>query len=186
MLKHLAIAVVGFLIFAGQADAIDFSEIRSEDEKRIRRNAEQGDASSQYVLGLNYQHGFYITQKDYVEAVSWYRKAAEQGLAEAQFSLGLMYQQGQGVLQDYPEAKRWYLLAAEQGNGEAQANLGMMYGKGLGIIQDYVVAHMWSNLSASTGNKDARRNRDILARRMTPDQIAEAQRLAREWMAERQ
>ena len=46
---------------------------------------------------------------------------------------------------------------------------------------DYVMAHMWVNLSAAQGHKKAVKARDILAKKMTPDQIAEAQRLAREW-----
>ncbi len=63
-----------------------------------------------------------------------------------------------------------------------------MYGKGRGVPQDYVQAHMWLNLAASrlppgTGRERTVKNRDILAAKMTPAQIAEAQRLAREWMA---
>ena len=50
-----------------------------------------------------------------------------------------------------------------------------------GVPQDYVLAHMWFNLSAAQGNGDAVKNRDIAAGLMTPDQLAEAQRLAREW-----
>ena len=201
MLKHFTVALVSFLIMTGQAAAIEVlnaqpivikvsserSEEMSPSDRRIRRNAEQGDAASQYVLGLQYELGVYgVTPQNYVEAVRWYRKAAERGLDTAKFSLGLMYQQGKGVPQSYAEAIRWYLAGAEQGYADAQANLGVIYGNGLGIPQDYVLAHMWSNLAASSGNKDAQRNRDILARRMTPDQVAEAQRLARDWIAKRQ
>ncbi|MEW6489913.1 MAG: hypothetical protein AB1578_18640 [Thermodesulfobacteriota bacterium] len=60
-----------------------------------------------------------------------------------------------------------------------------MYGKGEGVPQDYAEAHKWYNLAASglTGeDRDrAARNRDHVAEKMTPAQIAEAQRLAREW-----
>ena len=55
-----------------------------------------------------------------------------------------------------------------------------MYGLGQGVIQDNVYAHMWWNIAASQGNKDAVTNRDIVAGKMTPSQIAEAQDLARE------
>ena len=51
--------------------------------------------------------------------------------------------------------------------------------------QDYVRAHMWFNLSAAQGNQDAAKNRDNIAKRMTPAQIAEAQKLAREWQPKR-
>jgi uncharacterized protein len=52
---------------------------------------------------------------------------------------------------------------------------------GNGVLQDYVLAHMWLNLAAAQGDKDAAKQRDELAAKMTPDQIAEAQRLARKW-----
>ncbi len=65
-------------------------------------------------------------------------------------------------------------------------NLGLMYAKGQGVPQDYVEAHKWSDLAASRhrpGKKrdDSVHDRNFLAKRMTPAQIAEAQRLAREW-----
>lgn len=56
-----------------------------------------------------------------------------------------------------------------------------MYEKGQGVRQDFVQAHMWYNLSAADGEKRAAEARDALAKQMTPAQIAEAQRLAREW-----
>jgi uncharacterized protein len=43
---------------------------------------------------------------------------------------------------------------------------------------------MWLNLVAAKGNKDAEKNRGIVAAKMTPAQIAEAQKLAREWKAQ--
>jgi TPR repeat protein len=95
-----------------------------------------------------------------------------------------MYDTGQGVPQDYQEAERWYRLAAEQGHAKAQYNLGVMYTNGKGVPQDYVQAHTWINLAASratTGEAKYRLARDSLAERMTASQVAEAQRLAREW-----
>ena len=56
----------------------------------------------------------------------------------------------------------------------------------MGIHRDYVSAHMWYSLAAAQGNQEASINRDIIAKRMTPHQIAEAQRMAREWMAKHQ
>jgi TPR repeat protein len=94
-----------------------------------------------------------------------------------------MYDEGQGVAQDYKEAVRWYKLAAAQGNAKAQFNLGISYAKGEGVAQDYLRAHMWLNLAAIGGDADAVKSRDITARKMTPQQIAEAQKLARECQA---
>ncbi|MCH7889487.1 MAG: sel1 repeat family protein [Proteobacteria bacterium] len=142
--------------------------------------AEQGDAGAQFSLGFMYTTGQGVPQ-DYAEAVKWYRRAAEQGLAHAQLMLVVMYNEGQGVPQDYAEAAKWARLAAEQGHAYAQFSLGDMYGEGQGIPQDYVQAHLWYNLAAAQGIDTARKYRDIIAEKMTPAQIAEAQRLAREW-----
>jgi TPR repeat protein len=86
-----------------------------------------------------------------------------------------------GVPQDYAEAVKWFRRAAEQGQAGAQYNLGLMYGNGDGVPQDHMLAHMWFNLAAAQGLVPAKENRDIAAKRMTSEQIAEAQRLAREW-----
>ncbi len=95
-----------------------------------------------------------------------------------------MYYDGRGVPQDDAEAVRWYRKAAEQGLAQAQHNLGVMYANGQGVPQDYVLAHKWYNLSAARGGMAGNTTpRDYVASKMTPAQIAEAQRLAREWMA---
>ncbi len=124
---------------------------------------------------------------DYATALREWRPLAKQGYAEAQSNLGVMYDIGQGVPQDYAEAAKWYRKGAEQGYAAAQNNLGFMYEDGQGVPQDYAHAHMWYNLAASSFPPGVRnksvKNRDIVAKKMTPEQIAEAQRLAREWMA---
>ena len=83
--------------------------------------------------------------------------------------------------QDNAEAVKWYRKAADQGYADAQFNLGFMYKEGLGVQQDYVQAHMWFSLAATTGDRGAAESRDNVANLMTPPQIAEAQKLAREW-----
>ncbi len=100
---------------------------------------------------------------------------------DAQKALGSMYADGRGVVQDFMEAAKWYRKAAEQGHLIAQDELGRMYALGRGVAQDYVLAHMWLNLAAAKGMTDAAKERDELTSRMTSAQIAEAQRLAREW-----
>ena len=84
--------------------------------------------------------------------------------------------------EDDAEAVRWYRLAAEQGDDVGQLNLGFMYGNGDGVPEDDVFAYMWFNLSAAQGNVSAQSNKEIVEQRMTRDQIAEAQRLSREWI----
>ena len=141
--------------------------------------AEQGDAKAQFNLGVMYDNGQGVTQDD-KEAVKWYRKSAEQGDAKAQYNLGVMYGNGAGVTQYYKEAVKWYRKAAEQGHAKAQNNLGLMYYNGDGVLEDDVYAHMWWSIAASNGDDDAMKNRDIVAKRMTTEQLAEAQKLARE------
>ncbi len=153
--------------------------------KEWRPLAEQGDADAQYKLAIMYKNGQGVTQ-DYAEAVKWYRRAAAQGHAPAQNNFGLMYDQGRGVPQNFTEAVKWYRRAAAQGYANAQKNLGAMYQHGRGVTQDYIQAHKWYNIAASRlppgeDHNRAVHNRDIVEGTMTPAQIAEAQRLAREW-----
>jgi uncharacterized protein len=142
--------------------------------------ADQGYAGAQYMLGYIYFNGEGVPQ-DYATAASWWAKAAEKGLAHAQARLGIMYSEGRGVAQDHAAAVNWFRKAAERGYVEAQVLLGLKYWLGQGVPQDHVLAHMWFNLAAVGGDKDAVKGRDILAAQMTPAQIAEAQKLAREW-----
>jgi TPR repeat protein len=151
----------------------------------LRPLAEQGNASAQTALGVIYEHGQGVPQ-DFVQAVIWYNEAAYQGDPDAQTNLGAMYANGWGVPQDYAQAVVWYRQASERGNAGAQSNLGLMYEHGQGVPQDYVSAHMWLNLAATSRATDpaardeAAKERDMLAPKMTPAQIAEAQRLASE------
>ncbi len=109
------------------------------------------------------------------------RRLADQGDAQAQCELGFRYAHGYGVSRDDQEAAKLYRQAAEQEDADAQHVLGVMYDEGRGVPKDYVLAHMWLNLAAAKGGKDAVKLRDLLEEIMTPVQLAEAQRLAREW-----
>ena len=142
--------------------------------------AEQGHAAAQYNLGLLYANGQGVP-KDDVQARQWYEKAAAQGRADAQVNLGILYDYGRGVPQDFKKAVYWYRLSANQGNDLAQRKLGLLYERGDGVQQDYVQAYMWYSLGAANGAQRGAALRDALAKQMTPDQIAEAQKLAREW-----
>jgi TPR repeat protein len=149
----------------------------------LRPLAERGDAHAQFNLGVMHYHGRGVRQSD-AEAARWFHLAADQGDAPAQFYLGILYSEGQGVPQDDAEGTRWYRRAADQGHAQAQYNLGLWYATG----GDNVTAHMWFNLAAArfpasdTRNRNlAVRNRDLVAGKMTRDQIVQAQALAREW-----
>ena len=153
----------------------------------LRPVAQNGDARAQSTLALLYYQGNGVP-RDYGEALHWFRQAADQGDARAQFNLGVMYSEAQGVPQDHAEAAKWYRLAADQAYAPAQYNLGLWYGRGEGGSPDYVNAHMWFNLAASRfppaerqNRSEAIRNRELVAGKMTSEQIAQAQKLAREW-----
>ncbi len=148
--------------------------------KKFLPLAEQGEADAQNKLGVMYAEGQGVPQ-DYAEAMKWFRLAADQGYAKAQHNLGYMHEYGEGVTQDYQEALRWFRLAADQGYAVAQTNLGFMYAKGHGVTKDYVQAYVWYTLAASQGDDLATKSQTLLEKSMTPSQLAEAQRLTREW-----
>jgi uncharacterized protein len=75
----------------------------------------------------------------------------------------------------------WFQRAAEQGHPVAKLYLGVMYAEGRGVPQDYVRAHMWFSLSAAQGEQRAVKTLEMAERRMTPAQIDEARKLARDW-----
>ncbi len=76
------------------------------DFKETLQAAEQGNAKSQFYLGVMYAKGQGVPQSE-KQAEHWYRKAAEQGDASAQYNLGVMYENGQGVRQDHVQAVQW-------------------------------------------------------------------------------
>ena len=150
-----------------------------------RKAADQGVAGAQYNLGVMYDTGQGVTQ-DHAVALQLYRAAADQGMAGAQYNLALSYAQGLGVPRDYKAAAELYRQAADQGFAAGQLNLGALYQNGDGVPMDYVQAYMWYTLAVAAfppgadGDRAAR-NRDQVARRMSPDEISRAQQLAAEW-----
>ena len=126
------------------------------------------------------------------EAARLYRAAAEDGHLGAQVNLGRLYRDGRGVARDDSEAVRWYRRAADRGQPIAQFNLAQMYGSGDGVSQDDAAAYMWYSLAADRLAQDRRdaaadaharavEARAALARGMSTEEVAEAERLAQEW-----
>mgnify|MGYP001187701335 FL=1 len=146
----------------------------------FRKAAEQGYVEAQKNLGVMYANGEGVP-KDGAKAMDWYRKAAEQGDAWAQYILGLAYDQGEGVPKDSAKAVEWYQKSAASGQTGAQLILGGAYFLGKGVATDNVLAYAWSNLAAAQGNEGGAEIRDMAASRMTPAEIAEAQRLSSGW-----
>jgi uncharacterized protein len=192
---------VGFLYQRGQG----VKRNEAEAVKWFRLAADQGglvvaqnNLADIYVLGIG-------VPQDFGEAFKWYRIAADQNSSYAENVLGVAYEHGFYVAQDDAEAFRWYRRAANKFYDRPgstwihspQYNIGAMYASGRGTAQDYVRALMWFTLAAAFGDtkppaplgiklvdapKDtALEQRDRLVALMTSAQIAEAERLAREW-----
>jgi TPR repeat protein len=174
LLVVLALLAASTFSFA-QGNATESQLIRN-----LRSKAEGGDAEAGYNLGAMYYIGEGVA-KNYAEAVKWFRKAAGQGDASAQTSLALMYDNGEGVARNDAEAVKWYRRAADQGDAGAQLNLGLMYYKGDGVPKNDLEAYFWWNLAAAGGIEKARDNRAIIEKKMTLEQIAEAQRRSAAW-----
>lgn len=109
--------------------------------------------------------------------------SAKDGDSYSQLLLGYKYYNGQDVTQDYSKALEWYQKAAEQGYADAQIYLGMMYHNGEGTPVDYIMAHMWFNLAAAKGHNRAVELRDLIAEKMTHEQLEEATGRALKWKA---
>ena len=153
----------------------------------MRALAEHGDPEFQPSSRLGRDSDDVISG-DALDRNSAFREAADRGTAEAQFQLGLLYDTGRGVRQNPTEAIRWYRAAADQGHAAAQNNLGLLYDYGRGISQNYVDAYLWFNLASARASGDIREqaahNKTVLAQHMTPQQIAQANRLTGVWTPE--
>jgi uncharacterized protein len=154
-------------------------------ERWLRLAANQGDADAQFWLGLEYEHGaFGLT--DYHEAVRWLQKAAEQELPNAQYTLGQMYELGEGVAKNDVVAGRWFKTAADHlssvpGVWEAEVELAYMYRDGR-LRDGDIEAYTWLAIVDGSLVPPISDDTDLLARHMSKRDIAEAQRMASDWI----
>ena len=75
----------------------------------------------------------------------------------------------------------WYRKSGDQGHAPAQLALSSAYYEGEGVPKDFVLFYMWRNLAAAQGDEIGKKAREALETLMTPSQIAEGQKLSREW-----
>ena len=172
--NDFAQAALGYMYYYGEGVPKNLAAAA----RWYRKAADRGNDFAQAALGYMYYYGEGVP-KDLAVAARWYRKAADQGDDAAQVMLGSMYYKGEGVPKDLVAAARWSREAADRGNDFAQAALGYMYYYGEGVPKDYLLSYAWSSLAAAQGQKYAKDIRDSLERIMTPNQIAEAQRISR-------
>ena len=146
--------------------------------------AEQGMALAQYNLGSAYDAGRGVSE-DQSLAVKWYRRAAEQGDANAMFNLGVRNEAGKGLPQNFEKAVERYMQAAEAGHAKAQYNLALKYFTGEGVHRSNIRAHMWANIARSSDVPRSNKLLDVIVREMTAQQIATAQKRARDCLEKR-
>lgn len=145
--------------------------------------AEQGLVEAEIQVGRCFLTGKGVNPNG-VEAVKWFRKAAGRGSSAAEFYLGKCYFEGTGVSRDIEEGLKWTEHAAQAGFAPAQNALGGCYEKGTGLGKDYLQAYKWFALAAAQDDANAANIRVSMARVetfLTKEQVAEAQRLAREF-----
>jgi len=114
---------------------------------------------------------------DYAAAAHQFWLLAGAGNAPAAFQLSLLYASGQGVRADARESVRWLKMAAAGGDVPAQTNLGVAYAKGRGVPQDDSRAYVWFAKAAGSGDSVAQTNRDIAARKLSAQQLNQANEL---------
>jgi hypothetical protein len=138
----------------------------SETARRLKLDADLGDAAAQNGLALLYLHGRGGLPRDEVEAARLFKLASDQGYAQAQDNLGLFYEQGRGgLLEDDREAVRLYRLSAYQGYPGGQVHLGMLYEEGRGGLptDDREAARLYK-LAAEQGDAVAQNNLGVFYR----------------------
>jgi len=171
--------VVGFAVYAGisigraiKAPIARVKNLKAAEIVASQQNPQQG-------LYPDIPGSFVVLPDDQFNAV---RTNAANGQADAQAFLGWSYFYGVGVIKDYFQAAKWCRMAANQGNAFGQCSLGWCYENGFGIQRDFVAAYMWFNLAAAQKQKEAIANLASLDKVMTPEQVAEGQRLSREFI----
>lgn len=143
-----------------------------------------GPASADYAEGLR---AYRI--RDYPTAIKEFVAAGKAGNVEAQNYLGNMYVRGLGVNQNDQEAMRWFTAAADAGHPASQFNVGLMLLEGRGVRKDPEKAYVWFTL-ASKGNAPdiadlATKNLEVVKRRLTPQQLEDAEALLKIWRPRR-
>lgn len=146
--------------------------------EEVRR---KGLYRGQYNLALMYLAGEGVPV-DGVEGAKWLRLAADKGFAPAAARIAPMAMTKQNGLEPNSDVRKWLLIAAQAGDPISMMNLGMAYFHEIGGPADYVEAYKWFTLAVERGaNQGVIDGRPGLIPKMTPEQIAEAEKRAKEW-----
>lgn len=130
----------------------------AEAAKLLKPQADAGDASAQYHLGLLYYNGRGVREDEKI-AVELLTKSANAGNVDAMYQLGNAYAFGNhtpGFVADADqEAAKWFFKAASAGNVDAQYSLGLLFSVGKGVQQNDKEAAYWMQQAAKNGHQDA-------------------------------
>ena len=188
-----ALAELGALHFRGLGVPRDYVEAR----RWLRPAAEQGHPEAQWRLCMTYARGLGV-DKDHAEARAWCRVAAEAGHVWAQEELGRLYDDW-GFPPDYAQALEWYRRASDQGSAVARLRMYSIYRQGRrGVRRDPVKALAYLDYVQFGSLPDGGRifvttvgnapddyseqwTRNLLTRKMSKEEIAEAEELVRQW-----
>ena len=99
---------------------------RDKAVEQERKYAEDGEPTSQYVLGVLYRDGG-LLMPDAVKARDWFTKSAEQGYVPAQYALGKLFISDDPEVHDQAAGIRWLQTAARNGSSYAAYELGKVY-----------------------------------------------------------
>ena len=186
-------ALIGAALMPASAGAdlargVEFFErgefARAYDE--LLPDAERDDAVAQYVVGVILLNNLAKAASPEKDAAYWITRSAEQGYLRAQTELARMYRTGDHVQEDLAKAVEWYRKAAEAGDVGAQLFVADAYAYGHGVEADRIEAYMWYEIALEYWGSLAVRARDLVAEKMTADEVAEAERRAGEWRRARQ
>lgn len=148
-------------------------------EDSYQQAADLGSIEAKYNLSLLFER---LNRKE--EAFRLSKEAADAGLPQAQFNVASLFRIGIGVVGNLDEAKRYYTLAAEQGYVLAQFSLGL-YFLAEEIPPDRIEAYKWLRVAEANGYREASAQLEIARRFMTEEEREEAERLAKEILAQR-
>jgi uncharacterized protein len=144
-----------------------------------KKTAEAGSAEGAFNLGIMFLDGEGVPVNK-TEAVAWLRRAANKDYLPAIKTLSPMALMGESGLKPGPETTHWLQVGANSGDPVAMNNLGMAYAHAMGVDTDYVEAYKWFALVHEKGMGDARPG---IRSKMKPEQVAEGEKRAREWIA---
>lgn len=145
-----------------------------------RQAALEGDTEAQFRLGKSLLYEASLDGRKAAAANDWLLKAAKSGHSGAMIQLGRMYRSGVGALQNYAYSAQWIRKAAESGDAEGMLELARLYRDGIGVEQDLERAYVWFNRAAAMLHDEAARERDSVGRKLSPEQLAKAQRRSEE------